>query len=160
MITLRRGLDWTLVELNKAISLTALTALMLSFIPFQGVDAKQLYNLSLISLVLHSVYSIYKFYGFSIAQLLKEKKMKKVSLFLGSVCQVVLELGYLGYMPRNNLVYISVVVGLAHFWTMEIDFKYVLQVRPFAYLPFVVGPIVLCVAFMKIPLSPIPLVFL
>jgi len=80
LVTLGRGLDWTLVELNKAISLCALTTLILSFMPFQGVDGKQLYFMSLMSLVIHSIYSIYKFYGFSVSQLWNEKKMKQFSL--------------------------------------------------------------------------------
>jgi len=33
MLTVNRGWDWTLVEANKALSLTALTTTLLSFLP-------------------------------------------------------------------------------------------------------------------------------
>ena len=35
------------------------------------------------------------------------------------------------------------VLGVSHFYTMEIDFKGVLQVRPYAYLPFPLSAVVL-----------------
>ena len=34
------------------------------------------------------------------------------------------------------LILSSTLLGLGHFYSMEIDFKGVLQVRPYAYLPF------------------------
>ena len=38
---------------------------------------------------------------------------------------------------------IAVVFSIGHFWTMEVDFKYKLQVRPYAYLPFPLALLVL-----------------
>jgi hypothetical protein len=37
----------------------------------------------------------------------------------------------------------TTVLGMAHFYTMEIDYKYVLQVRPYALLPFPLAAAVL-----------------
>jgi hypothetical protein len=47
--------------------------------------------------------------------------------------------GALGYIPYNVVVYATVPLGLLHFWTMEIDYKYVLQTRPIAKMNFPLG---------------------
>ena len=37
----------------------------------------------------------------------------------------------------------SMIFGIIHFYTMEIDYKFILQVRPYAYLPFATAAIAL-----------------
>jgi hypothetical protein len=65
--------------------------------------------------------------------------MKKLSILLGTGGQLALSAGYWGFISVSVLCYLGVGLGTAHFFTMEIDYKWVLQVRPYAYLPFVVA---------------------
>lgn len=133
----RKGLDWTLVELNKALSLSGLTTMLISFLP--NVEKKNKDSLLWISMNLlwaHSVYSFYKFYSFNPKRLLKEKTIKRLSVAFGSLGQLILSLGYFGQISYLNLILSATTLGIAHFWTMEVDYKYKLQVRPYAYIPF------------------------
>lgn len=137
LLLARRGLDWTLVEMNKAISLSGLTCMMLSFLPYgTKEDKRTLLWLSMNSLWVHSVYSTYKFYSFDLQRFLTEKLIRRVSICLGAMGQVALSLGFWGQIPYDALIGSATVLGMSHFWTYEVDYKYVLQVRPYAYLPF------------------------
>jgi len=136
LVTLRRGVDWTLVELNKAISLAGLTTMLLSFTPQMKESSKDLLFISMNMLWGHSIYSMYKFYQFDPRNIMKDKWMKQLSILLGSAGQLALASGHWGYISTANLILSGTILGISHFWTMEVDFKYVLQVRPFAYLPF------------------------
>jgi hypothetical protein len=138
----RRGLDWTLVEANKAISLSGLTILMASFLPQCSAIHKELLGLSMYTLWAHSVYSYYKFYQLDIRKVINDKAMKQLSIALGVLGQLSVSAGYFNQIPFLALSSASTALGLAHFYTMEIDYKYVLQVRPFAYLPFPLGVLV------------------
>ena len=60
LVTLNRGLDWTLVEINKAISLSGLTTLLLGFLPHFKDQSKELIWISMNLLWTHSIYSFYK----------------------------------------------------------------------------------------------------
>jgi len=68
----------------------------------------------------------------------KEKLVgiKKLSIILGSLCQLLLSAGYLQWISMAALCYGSLSLGIAHFYSMEIDFRWKLQVRPYAFLPF------------------------
>lgn len=79
---------------------------------------------------------MYKWYGFNPSKIWKDKTIKQLSIVLGSAGQLALSAGYWGFISEPMLVLTSAVLGIGHFWTMEIDYKYVLQVRPYAYLPF------------------------
>ena len=81
---------------------------------------------------------------------LKEKTIKKVSIALGIAGQNILAAGYWGYISRETLVLTSILFGLGHFYFMEIDYKWVLQVRPYAYLPFGLALLVLGIFLMNI----------
>ena len=84
---------------------------------------------------------------------MKDKKtfmtgIKKLSLFWGMVSQYAL-LAALFFVDSPNVQAllmggVSVLFGISHFYSMEIDFKFRLQVRPFAYLPF---PLAACAIF-------------
>ncbi len=139
LVTLGRGLDWTLVEINKAISLSGLTVLIMAFTPGFALHARGLVWNAMLLLWTHAVYSTYKFYSFSLRRFLDEKAIKKLSIALAVCGQVVLSAGYFGYISWAALMYGGIVFGISHFWTMEVDYKYVLQVRPFAYLPFLLA---------------------
>ena len=60
---LRKGIDHTLVELNKALSLAGLTLLCVAFLPGFEASRYELLWSAMLQLWVHSVYSIYKFYG-------------------------------------------------------------------------------------------------
>jgi hypothetical protein len=61
--------------------------------------------------------------------------VKKFSIVTGIIGQLALMAGFWGYTSHTvGLCFGGVGLGLVHFYTMEIDFKGVLQVRPFAYL--------------------------
>ena len=139
LVTLNRGWDWTLVEINKAISLSGLTVFMMSYLPQMQTQGKELLFHGMSMLWAHSVYSVYKFYGYSLQRLMKEKTVKQVSVALGAAGQLALAAGYWGYITKEALVVSSSLLGVSHFYTMEIDYKGVLQVRPYAYLPFVLA---------------------
>jgi len=157
---LRKSLGHTLVELNKALSLSGLTTLLISCLPSSVMplsvdDRKDLWNKSLYILLGHTAYSTIKYYGsnhipritdglFSnpISNLMKKetrvKGVKQTSLILGTLSQAALITNKFDYKPElKYLTMLSAVIGgTAHFYTMELDYKWVLQVRPYAYLPF------------------------
>ena len=66
------------------------------------------------------------------------KGVKQTSLILGSLSQCALLTNKLEYASafKSLTAACAVVGGTAHFYTMELDYKWVLQVRPYAYLPF------------------------
>ena len=143
LFTFRRGLDWTLVEMNKAISLAGLTGFILAFVPAFKADSREMIFVSMNLLWIHGAYSVYKFYSFSLKRFQAEKPIKQLSVALAVAGQLVLSGGYFGFLSYPTLLYGGIVLGMAHFWTMEVDYKYVLQVRPFAYLPFILAPAVI-----------------
>jgi hypothetical protein len=132
----RRGLDWSLVEWNKAISLSGLTTVLLAYLPQLKEQKRDLLFISMSMLWTHSVYSYYKFWQFSVKKLLADKWMKRLSVALGGLGQVALVMSYLEYYDPKVLMLSTIGLSLAHFVTMEVDYKYRLQVRPYAYLPF------------------------
>lgn len=134
------GFTHTLKEFNKAISLAGLTILLFSFASMDGYDSRELLRISLITLSVHSVYSFYEFYGFSVEAVLKDKLLKPISIVVAMLCQCLLYFAYFSEaVPYSVLALEATVLGLLHFWTYEVDFKYELQIRPFAFLPFLVG---------------------
>lgn len=77
---------------------------------------------------------------------LKDKKtcmngVKKISIIAGSVAQEAQLYGFFMDSPSSLVFVVAIAMGTVHFYSMEIDFKGILQVRPFAYLPF---PLALC----------------
>lgn len=143
LVTANRGLDWSLVEANKALSLTGLTTMLLAYLPELEEQRRDLLYISMVTLWGHSIYSFYKFYQFDIRKVLSDKWMKRLSVLLGSAATFALAAGNLGQLTIGAMAASTTILGIAHFYTMEIDYKYVLQVRPFAYLPFPLAGIVL-----------------
>mmetsp|Transcript_7386 Transcript_7386/g.10268 ORF Transcript_7386/g.10268 Transcript_7386/m.10268 type:complete len:195 (+) Transcript_7386:61-645(+) len=144
VLLVRRGIDFTLVEYNKALSLAGLTnlALALLIVPLRASLIWQ----SMLMLWTHSLYSAIKFYGsphiprvgewlsnpvadfFSDEPKTKVSAMKKLSLVLGSASQILLAF--------TSLPAATLAAATGHFFTMEVDYKMKLQVRPYALLPF------------------------
>ena len=136
LVFVRRGWDWTLVEANKAVSLSALTLMLMSFLDEFAEISGSLLLISMNMLWGHGLYSFYKFYKFDPRKVISDKAMKRASVALGVCGQVALSLGYWDMFSKTALAISATLLGIWHFWTMEVDYKYVLQVRPFAYLPF------------------------
>ena len=61
---------------------------------------------------------------------------RQFSNVTGLMAELALYAWAFSYLDIFGTCYLSLVLGIAHFYTMEIDFKYVLGVRPYAYLPF------------------------
>lgn len=139
----RRGVDWSLKEINKTISLSGITTLLLSLIPEFAENyvssQRDLFFISMNLLWVHSAYSFWKFYDANPCKVLEDKWMKRLSVWLGGLGQIVLALGYWDRLSLENVALFGTVLSIGHFVTMELDFKYKLQVRPFAYLPFPLG---------------------
>ena len=121
LVTLGRGLDWTLVELNKAISLSGMTTMLISFLPMFKKQSKGLLWTSVLMLWTHTTYSIYKFYGYKLERLLSDKAIKQVSIAFGLAGHLALSAGYWGYISQSALVYSASVLSICHFWTMEVS---------------------------------------
>jgi hypothetical protein len=120
LVTLSRGLDWTLVESNKALSLAGMTTMLLSFVPTFEKRSKGLLWVSMMMLWTHSAYSMYKFYGYKLAKLMSDKAIKRLSIGFGVAGQLALSAGYLGYISPAALVYSASALSISHFWTMEV----------------------------------------
>jgi uncharacterized membrane protein len=120
LVTLNRGLDWTLIECNKALSLAGLTTMLMSFLPAFERRSKPLLFLSMTMLWTHSAYSMYKWYGYKLSNILKDKQIKQLSIALGVTGQLILSAGYFGVISTSALVYAASVFSIAHFWTMEV----------------------------------------
>ena len=106
-----------------------------------------IFHISLVGLSVHSLYSVVKFYT-PVTKLLRDFWLKKLSVVLGTVAQVLLwtlALGSITTSLSSALALLAFVLAIAHFWTMEVDFKYRLGVRPFGMAPFFLAPfVVIC----------------
>jgi hypothetical protein len=148
VLTCGKSVDHTIVEANKLISLAGLTILLLAALLPSSAAALR-HSLSwhgMIMVWVHTVYSLYKYYGtpnIPSIQMLQNTKwsecvgpnkertvlLRVISFIAGSVAQLLLSF---------TLSAFGVVMGVLHFWTMETDHKWKLQVRPWAYLPFLI----------------------
>ena len=143
VVLLRRGVIHTLNELNKILSLTGLTILPLAYFLRNPYD--HLY-LSLWSQVVHAMYSSWKYYGSKVAyvtempNILAELNAKRPKVFIEGVKKVSILCGAISlallashiYVPEWDAAAVGILVlftALVHFYTMEIDYKFVLHVR-------------------------------
>ena len=145
LILARRGIDWTLVEINKALSLSALTTMLISFLPSGVVgwstenDQRTVLWISMNMLWVHAVYSSYKFYGFSPKRLLSDKAIKRLSIALGSLGNLALVAGFFGAVSKEALILTGTVLGISHFWTMVLKDimlhlnTYILQIHTYIH---------------------------
>ena len=143
IITLQDGLDRFLVEFNKALSLSGLSVLCFSFFPIysRGMQNALLWS-AMLQLWAHALYSAVKYYGTKNIPVITSflnmgsDRWKKLSIICGLVAQTVLSMGYLSYLKIQALALFGISMGLLHFYLMEIDHKFVLRVRPYAYVVF------------------------
>lgn len=154
-----KGVDHTLVQLNKVLALSGLTQLALVFMPGADsyVDTDQLRLASTVMLVAHAGYSAYRYYDSAkiprlstftafFDQVRSEKPIekllaqRKVSLVLGAAAINLLEAWALmqapyGLTPKTSgLLVLS--LSTLHFYFIEVDVKGGLPVRPYGYLAF------------------------
>ena len=149
----RKSFNDTIVEVNKVLALAGLTLAALSVF----VLDMNLLMFATIELVIHGAYSSYQFYGsnnipkFSDWSLRKTRKelssksakqrllaTRKFSIISSVMCSIILEAWFLGYVdmsPAVSLMFLS--LGVAHFYSMEVDFRGKLHVRPFGFLAFI-----------------------
>ena len=82
------------LELNKALSLSGLTTMLISFLPISSLSevSRELLFQSIIVLWYHSVYSFYKFYSYRLDRIVKEKPWptKQISIVLGVLGQLII----------------------------------------------------------------------
>jgi len=143
LLIFQEGADKFLVEMNKALSLSGLTVLAFSFFPIykKRVRYALLWS-AVVQLWIHAVYSTLKYYGSKNIPRIStffdwnSEQIKKISILLGIMAQVVLSLGYFSYIGWFQLSLFGLSSSILHFYTMEIDHKYVLRVRPYAYIVF------------------------
>jgi hypothetical protein len=151
VVFFRKSTTHTLNELNKILSLTGLT--IIPFCYFMENTSEHLY-LSLWSQIVHAVYSSWKYYGdkvpyisqlfTSIIQDLNQKGkavsskkivlqgIKKVSIVAGVLSLLFLARHFIMDNTDSMHAVLGILVllfGLIHFYTMEIDYKFVLNVR-------------------------------
>ena len=146
-VLIRKGLRWTSRELNKVLGLSSVTVLLLAFlIPNERLEVRNNCMLSAVMLaVLHGLLSFYVVYDQSIAAIFRQWWVKQLSVLLGTLTLVVsVRWRLFGDFQSSPVLPASLVcacsaLALGHFWTMEIDEKIKLKVRPFAYLPFALG---------------------
>eukprot|EP00591_Stephanopyxis_turris_P004615 CAMPEP_0195534968 /NCGR_PEP_ID=MMETSP0794_2-20130614/43401_1 /TAXON_ID=515487 /ORGANISM="Stephanopyxis turris, Strain CCMP 815" /LENGTH=183 /DNA_ID=CAMNT_0040667977 /DNA_START=171 /DNA_END=719 /DNA_ORIENTATION=- len=144
VFTLKKGLNHTMVELNKEISLSGLGTLAVAFLPPCKEYRKELLRNSIAMLSAHTVYSTWKYYGgknipslsewwatSTIGDLMDKKTIvrgvKRASLILGVISQGLLWGDFLKVSPetKNSLICGSAIVtGTAHFYLMELDYKW------------------------------------
>mmetsp|Transcript_18417 Transcript_18417/g.58734 ORF Transcript_18417/g.58734 Transcript_18417/m.58734 type:complete len:214 (-) Transcript_18417:137-778(-) len=157
VLLFRKGADHTLVQVNKVISLTGLTTLSVALLPgaAQVVQSPaELLTQSGGLLAAHSLYSLFKYYGSpnipylsTFPQILADFRSEKskdqvafarrVSLLAGSAALTLVTCFELGTLPLSAmLAKDTLLLGVLHFYMMEIDYKKQLQVRPFGYLAF------------------------
>ena len=73
-------------------------------------------------------------------EVLKDKLLKPTSIVLAVLCQYLMYFAYISEaVPFSVLALEVTVLGILHFWMYEVDYKYVLQSRPYAFLPFLVA---------------------
>jgi len=153
VLTLKKGLNHTLVELNKQISLSGLGTLAIAFLPPCEPFRKDLVRNAMGMLSVHSVYSTWKYYGSKNIPSLSEwwatstigdltdkktivRGVKRASLILGVLSQGLLWGDFFKVSPDTKSTLLcgsAIVTGTTHFYLMELDFKWILQVRPFTF---------------------------
>ena len=150
-----KGVDFTLVQLNKVVALTAVTLVSMAFLPRLSDELRfDLLVSALVHITIHTVYSAWRYYGTpnidfiskfpKILTQLREsdpkkrgKGIKKMSIVYGILANLAVIaslMGWISSFKAANLLCVG--LGMAHFYFMEIDNKFVLQVRPFALLTF------------------------
>ena len=116
---------------------------------------------SLLLILLHSTYSGLRYYGvhdklpFFTDMIKPDPKMDKSRRLVVSLRTIAWACGALSLLllpfslSAAALLPLALLLSLAHFWFMEVDYKLNLQIRPFAYIAFVIGGVALVAAVLQ-----------
>ena len=129
---------------KQVISLVGLTLLCLAFLPGLEKQKTPLIHIATVSLWIHAAYSVQSFYGCDINRLLL-RNPKRVAIMAGQAAQAILVAYWLGYVTDAAALFGALTLGISHFYLMERKGGK-LEIRPFAYLPFLLAFIGLAVA--------------
>ena len=136
-------------------ALTSVTLVSIAFLPGFGEYLRfDLLVSAIIHILVHLVYSAYRYYGtpnidyiskfpkilgqLTSAEVRKRGKgIKKMSIILGICATLAVIATLMGWISSFKAACLLCVgLGMSHFYFMEIDTKFELQVRPFALLTF------------------------
>jgi hypothetical protein len=110
---------------------------------------------SIVLILVHSTYSGLRYYGVhdklpAVSDIIKSapkaptdaEKNKRLVVSLRAVAWVcgAASLLLLPFsLAASSVFAVALLLSLGHFWFMEVDYKLNLQIRPFAYIAFVIG---------------------
>jgi predicted histidine transporter YuiF (NhaC family) len=110
---------------------------------------------SIVLILLHSTYSALRYYGVhdklpAVSDVVKpapktptdKEKITRMLVSLRAVAWVcgAASLLLLPFsLAASSVFAVALLLSLGHFWFMEVDYKLKLQIRPFAYIAFVIG---------------------
>ena len=134
--------------------MAALSIVSIAFLP--GLSSQLRYDLLVqgcLHVLLHTSYSTYRYYGTPnipyitkfhkfVWQIFGEprkraKAIKKISVILGFIGEIAVIATLFDYIVVFKTACLLIVgMSVAHFYSMEVDIKLVLQVRPWALLCF------------------------
>jgi hypothetical protein len=139
IVTLGRGQDYTLNELNRIASITALTIIILSYMPPFTGKHKDLIGISLPIVIVHWLYSMNKYFGFNIKRIMDTRGDMKISLVSGNVAIISLVLHYLGKISAHHFMMCSLLGSVTHYLFMKYSQNSKLDLKLFGYLPLVLA---------------------
>ena len=141
LFTMQRGLNTFLIEMNKAISLSGITCLMLAFIPYIiGSEVQQDMLMSaFVQIVVHVCFSIYWYYGthyippleyhFGLETKYKPNNVTKyrlISVYSAAVADLAALVWLFDVLSWSAMGFGCILFSIVHFFFMEIDHKWVL----------------------------------
>merc|ERR1711972_1166731 len=147
VMTLKLGKEKMIGEQNKALGLNALTVLGLAFFPYFRDHAYGLIVSSIVQILMHILASLTVMYGTNklpfISSYFKNegeaKNLKKLSVIFGVVSNLVMIAYYFGKIDLVSTGMLALIFAIAHFYVIEMDFKWQLKLKPFAFAPMFVG---------------------
>jgi len=159
VLLLRKGVLHSAVELNKVISLVAILMLGVSqsrtLVHLMSDGASSLLQYSLCLVVVHSIFSAVYFGSqrsiqsdlamatSAVDTLVRGNTRKRMdllragSIILGVASSALLVAAFNSVLLWVLFMLLAAWLALAHFWSMEVDYKLQLQVRPAACIVFV-----------------------
>ena len=78
------------------------------------------------------------------------KKLSNILSVVAFSLLIGIVLNYFNMRKSDIVCFLMLLVSVFHFYFMEIDFKYVLKVRPYGFVPFYIAPVSLVVLLIRI----------
>jgi hypothetical protein len=144
VLTFKPNVDFTLVELNKILSTTALTMILLSWLPSFSGKNHQILQIALPCTIIHQIFSVNKYFGFNLKRIMDSRGDLKLALIAGFCANVALVLRYLNKIQDHHLMLATLIGGTLHYYFMKTGWNGgALNVKAFGYIPFIIAPIAL-----------------